>query len=375
MNSCEAVTYPIATIKSALMVCVNVNQPVMLWGPPGCAKSSIVRQIAEMLGWALFDVRCSDKEPPDLAGLPVADRVNKCVEWLQSSNIIPFERFDSKGKLIKPRWKNLRGEWTDKCLMFLDELDRAMQEVLNVALQLILDRMCNGAHLYDCVRVIAAGNGESDIGTTPFTEALSTRLTHLYVAHQSEEAVDGYIQWAQNNNVPAWAQAFAKYQKDEVFGEPVSFAEHARCNSRTFTWASKLIESCYEIGTKWSTNPKVVEACIFGTVGRNVGNSMKEFRTRMSDCPQPDEIFKDPKGCKLPKEPGLYYATSISMVQDAAPQDEKGMFIEDRAKTRAFCDYAGRWPEEYQANFFRMAKDRMTVASHQAYKDLQVKNL
>jgi hypothetical protein len=259
--------------------------------------------------------------------------------------------------------------------MFLDELDRSMQEVLNVALQLILDRMCNGARLYDCVRVIAAGNGESDIGTTPFTEALSTRLTHLYVAHQSEEAVDGYIQWAQNNSVPAWAQAFAKYQKDEVFGEPVTFAEHARCNSRTFTWASKLIESCYEIGTKWSTNPKVIEACIFGTVGRNVGNSMKEFRTRMSECPQPDEIFKDPKGCKLPKEPGLYYATSISMVQDAAPQDEKGMFIEDRAKTRAFCDYAGRWPEEYQANFFRMAKDRMTVASHQAYKDLQVKNL
>lgn len=371
----EAVAYPLSIIKSGILVCLNAGnngRPVIVWGPPGCGKSMTVSQICKTLGWALFDVRCSDKEPPDLAGLPVADRVNKCVEWLQSTNLLPFEQHDENGKLIKPRWKNLDGAWTDKCILFLDELDRAMQEVLNVALQIILDRSVNGARLYDSVRIIAAGNGESDIGTTPFSEALSTRMTHLYVAHQSEEAVEGWQGWASDNDVPPWAVAFAKYQKDQVFGEPVSYAEHARSCSRTYTWGSKLIESCYQIGTKWSTNPKVIEALIYGTVGRSVGNAMRDFRKKAKECPQPADIFKSPTGCKIPKDPGIFYATGVAMIQDAAPEetarDSEGTYREDKAKTKAYCQYVGRWPEEMQANFFRQAKVRMTIASTPAYK-------
>src|SRR6056297_3306512 len=45
--------------------------PVMIWGPPGVGKSSVIRDIAHDLGIGYIDVRLAQREPIDIRGLPV----------------------------------------------------------------------------------------------------------------------------------------------------------------------------------------------------------------------------------------------------------------------------------------------------------------
>ena len=57
-------------VSRALSALVPARRPVYLWGPPGCAKSSVVRQTAGELKLELVDVRATLLDPVDLRGLP-----------------------------------------------------------------------------------------------------------------------------------------------------------------------------------------------------------------------------------------------------------------------------------------------------------------
>ena len=46
---------------------------LMLWGPPGIGKSSIVSNVAQSNRLRLVDLRLSQLAPTDLRGLPVAE--------------------------------------------------------------------------------------------------------------------------------------------------------------------------------------------------------------------------------------------------------------------------------------------------------------
>ncbi|HCH61727.1 MAG TPA: hypothetical protein DFR83_02905, partial [Deltaproteobacteria bacterium] len=54
--------------------------PLMLWGPPGVGKSTVVRSVAEAQGVGFLDIRLAQREPVDLRGLPVPRE--DAVEWL-----------------------------------------------------------------------------------------------------------------------------------------------------------------------------------------------------------------------------------------------------------------------------------------------------
>ena len=45
---------------------------IMIWGPPGIGKSSIVQQVGVELNLPVIDLRLSQLAPTDLRGLPVA---------------------------------------------------------------------------------------------------------------------------------------------------------------------------------------------------------------------------------------------------------------------------------------------------------------
>jgi len=94
--------------------------PVMLWGPPGVGKSSLVRDLAAREGIGFIDIRLSQREPVDLRGLPVPDRERGVVDWL------------------------LAGEWPrdpdSRGILLFDELTAADRSLQVAAYELILDR-------------------------------------------------------------------------------------------------------------------------------------------------------------------------------------------------------------------------------------------
>ncbi|MFO8232894.1 MAG: AAA family ATPase, partial [Longimonas sp.] len=91
---------------------------VMMWGPPGIGKSSIVAQLAADSSMQLIDLRLSQLAPSDLRGLPVPQPDDKIATWY------PPEFLPQSGRGI----------------LFLDELNMAAPAVQGIAQQLILDR-------------------------------------------------------------------------------------------------------------------------------------------------------------------------------------------------------------------------------------------
>ena len=82
---------------------------LMLWGPPGIGKSSIVFDVAKQSDLELVDLRLSQLAPTDLRGLPVAE--DGLSRWF------PPEFLPHKGKGI----------------LFLDEINMAPPTMQGIA--------------------------------------------------------------------------------------------------------------------------------------------------------------------------------------------------------------------------------------------------
>ncbi|MFM8874145.1 MAG: AAA family ATPase, partial [Phycisphaerales bacterium] len=98
----------------------DLRLSLMIWGPPGIGKSSIVSQAADSAGLEFIDVRLSQLAPTDLRGLPVPERLDDgggIARWY------PPEFLPRGGRGV----------------LFLDELNMAAPTMQGVAQQLILD--------------------------------------------------------------------------------------------------------------------------------------------------------------------------------------------------------------------------------------------
>ena len=75
--------------------------PMMLWGPPGIGKSTIIRELTEELGIGFIDVRLAQREPVDIRGLPVPRDDRQGVDWIVSSECHEGQKdFNPKGIIL-----------------------------------------------------------------------------------------------------------------------------------------------------------------------------------------------------------------------------------------------------------------------------------
>ncbi len=131
---------------------------VMIWGPPGIGKSSIVAQVAQRHGLDFIDVRLSQLAPTDLRGLPVADVAAGLSRWL------PPEFLPRQGQGI----------------LFLDELNLAPPAMQGMAQQLILDRRVGSYEVPAGWYIWAAGNRKEDRAAVfDMPAPLANRFLHL----------------------------------------------------------------------------------------------------------------------------------------------------------------------------------------------------
>jgi energy-coupling factor transporter ATP-binding protein EcfA2 len=150
---------------------------VLLRGPHGIGKSQLARQVARIIAHAeqikdfeFIDQRLSQKTEGDLIGLPSTD-----------GEVTRFNPPDwYKRACVRP------------CFLLLDELNRATQEVMQAAFQIVLDRELNGWKLHPQTRVWSAINSSQEYTVNEMDPAL---LDRFWVVDLKPDVKD-WLAWA-----------------------------------------------------------------------------------------------------------------------------------------------------------------------------------
>lgn len=366
----QAVAFPLGIIKQAIAVCFtpSLNLVPVIWGPVGWTKSATIKSVADNLGLPLHDVRLSDKEPTDLGGIPyptdkeINGEVQKVLSYLANS-LLP--------------WADLYGD-NYECVLFFDEVDRTSVDVLNVALQLLLDRGVNGRKLSSLCHIVCAGNGTTDTGTTELTSAAATRLSHFYVETSGPRALDHWVEWAHTNAIDPALIGYARFRPEQFGGPKQTYIEQQKPNPRTFTWAAAALNLLDQLPFE----PEVGDSIVFGLVGQAAGREYTAYRQQLSKCPTFEKVVADPDKAALPTADhvGIPYALGEAFVNrllDPTAKD-RGLSPEiNPDHTKAVARYFHRIATEVPAHresvawFFRQAgKGIPSLAGLPEYKAL-----
>ncbi|MFP3138333.1 MAG: AAA family ATPase [Nitrososphaeria archaeon] len=247
----------------------RARPPILLLGPPGVGKSTVVRAAGEEIarrhnrkfiditsgapddvpeGAFLFlDLRLTNLEPSDLTGLP--REKNGFVKFIPVHQLYLFSRYPG--------------------VIFLDELTWIQRDdMMAVVPQLLLDHRVGSVAFRDDVMVVAAGNRAED---TPLARALPAptlnRLTIVEVQPPTVEEWAAYMDAAHpggwNRKILAYLEAF---RGDFIRSPPAGEGFEGYPTPRSWEWAALLPEG-------------VPEWRYVALLGREVGLKLSKFLT------------------------------------------------------------------------------------------------
>lgn len=201
-------------LKAALILCRNAGVTPWVWGHRGVGKSSSVRQLSHERNMGWRDMRASQLEASDFRGLP--DKVDgrtvyyppedlpygefKCLECEASRGPCTFGENGSYAysPAMPDKCPNGHANKDGKTvivlhegLLFLDELNRADDDVLQASFQLVLDRCIGRYKLPTGWTVVAAGNYSEGYSVNNFDDpAFLDRFCHLQLTPGKEYMAD-----------------------------------------------------------------------------------------------------------------------------------------------------------------------------------------
>lgn len=248
----------------------NLHISVMIWGPPGIGKSSVVAQVAESNELDFVDLRLSQLAPTDLRGLPVPkDGIS---HWY------PPEFLPQSGQGI----------------LFLDEVNMAPPTLQGIAQQLILDRRVGGYQVPPAWFIWAAGNRKEDHAAVfDMPAPLANRFIHLEVSAELES----FREYAIEARLHEHILAFLSYRPNLLHA--VDAQRPAWPSPRTWEMASALYRA---------------ELPIDPAVGPAAGAEFRSFASLYQRLIKLDVVLRG-KGNTMvfPTEPSVRYATVVGL--------------------------------------------------------------
>jgi hypothetical protein len=287
----------------------RLSLSVMIWGPPGVGKSTIVAQVAAERGIALVDLRLSQLAPTDLRGLPVPE--NGISRWFPPE----FLPRDGEG------------------ILFLDEINMAPPAMQGVAQQLILDRRIGSYRVPDGWLIWAAGNRKADRAAVfEMPSALANRFVHLEIAPDLES----FRHWGIAHGISERILSFLSFRPSLLHG--IDPERPAWPSPRSWAMANALLNA---------------DLAIAPAVGEPAAGEFVAYNEVYANLPDLDQILEGGSAIAFPTEPSARYAVVLGLVVRMASAEQMLNAL------RWMIENAGReWVQLFVSDAFRLLRER-----------------
>ena len=273
--------------RRGILRCMKHKRPLMLWGPPGVGKSSIVAQITQDLGGVLYDLRLPLLEPTDLRGMPYYNKDTGKMDWAP-----PVDLPDAETAAEHPI-----------VVLFLDEINGAAPAVQAAAYQLILNRRVGKYELPDNCVIVAAGNRDGDKGVTYRMPApLANRFVHLEIRVDFES----WNEWATHTLIHKDVVGFLNFAKDNLMDFNPKSPSRSFATPRSWEFVSELLGDD-DAGENELTD------LISGCVGEGLAIKFMAHRKIASKLPNPTDILNGKVKTLDTKEISAMYSLVTSL--------------------------------------------------------------
>jgi MoxR-like ATPase len=291
------------------LVCQQVLLSVMIWGPPGIGKSSIVAQVAEANNLKLIDLRLSQLAPTDLRGLPVAE--NGTAKW------------------FPPEFLPIDGEG----ILFLDEINMATPAMQGIAQQLVLDRQVGSYRVPDGWFIWAAGNRKSDRAAVfEMPSALANRFVHLEV----NPDFHSFRIWGLDAGLNEQILAFLAFRPSLL--HQIDTQNPAWPSPRSWVMAEQLHRAGLAVDS---------------AVGVATAGEFTAFCSVYQNLPDLESITEGKSKAVFPKEPSARYATVLGLIIRADDAQKSAHALRWLAKQAG-----AEWVQFFATDLYRMMREK-----------------
>ena len=259
--------------------------PLMVWGPPGVGKSSIMRAVAESLGIGFIDVRLAQREPVDIRGLPVP--TDNGVVWQVSAEW--------------PRDPKSRG------IILFDEITAADRSLQVAAYEFILDRRLGNLYAVpDGWYICAAGNRVEDRAVAgTMSSALANRFMHV----ELQADVEDWIAWAVAQGLHPSVTGFIRYRPALLFHQEDENLERGWPTPRAWERVARMLLALDGRGDD------LVGKAVYGLVGDSAGVEFLAFHQMNESFTDVLRMMLDPSATiTIPEKADRKYAVVAAAV-------------------------------------------------------------
>ncbi len=289
----------VSKIKKSIGLCRDAGITSFLWGHRGLGKSSLHDQIARENSWGYINLRCSQMEASDLRGLPdkaksydgevrtvyrppadlphghIEDEV--CPACWSSKN--PDE------ELPKELYDRTESSYC-KGILFLDELNRAEDDVLQAGFELVLDYKVGLYKVPVGWSVHCAGNYMEGYMVNSFSDpAFLDRFCHLNLTN-SEEYFKGWSEYMSRYGGASKIMQFVGFNPKHLIGDvkgDMGFS--IQPSPRSWEFIARIEDVCRE----QSVDSTVKRCVISGIIGSSLALSYEQFTCEVT----PQDIMRD----------------------------------------------------------------------------------
>ena len=204
------------TLKNLYRFSIRTGGNIMIFGPAGIGKTEGAQQAVVEEQCESIYCNLSVLEAPDIMGLPMINRETKMTEY------------------ATPWFLPLKGTRKGKCVLIVDEIDKAKPELQNPMLELFQFRTINGRPT-DIGAIIATGNLPDE---NAFSLPVSHALTNRCGIYRVMPAFEPWQQWATEAGVNGLVVGYLSKNQDFLLKPPPAGDDTAYCHPSPRAWVA-----------------------------------------------------------------------------------------------------------------------------------------